>query len=165
MLQIQKWAARNMPITLALAKEIRMEVVFGTPSQNCIGSGVCMVMSRLPRRSGLWCPHAPAWISYEVNELKFRFVKSEVNREDAIPRLNSRFFLMRETFQLPQRAAMQLGLPTPWVRPGLYPLAETSKEWILSVGLNEDTGNKIQKKHTKSRAYKTGKLENLLQEE
>lgn len=166
MLHLQKWSAPSLPITLALAKEIRMEVVFGTPSQNCVGSGVCMIMNRLPRHKNLWCPHAPAWISYEEGRVRFRFVKSEVMREDAVTRLDSRFFLIRETVQMPRKLTTQFGLSSPWVKPGLYPMEENSREWILEVCLWEEL---LQVREQKSNAISGHRsfsaVRDLLQEE
>ena len=136
MLQQQKRAAPNLLMSLTQAREIRMEVVFGTPSQNCIGSGVCMVMHRLPVHQTLRCPHAPALISFERGRLIFRFSKSEVIREDALSRFGSRWFEVQESFQMPRYAARHLGLPSLWVLPGLYTIEETGNDWLLAFSLH-----------------------------
>jgi len=115
-----------------LKSEIRMEVVFGTPSQNCIGSGICMVMGRLPSIEILKCPHAPAWISYDQGLLRFRFSKSAVVREDAVRRLESPWFLVQEPFQLSGYTARRLGMISNWFSTGLFPVTETEKDWIIS---------------------------------
>lgn len=114
---------------------IRMEVVFGTPSQNCIGSGICMIMNRFPVGQQLRCPHAPAWINYEQGQLVFRFLKAETFREDAKVRLSSPWFLILESFQLPRHCARQLGLPAHWVSPGLYKVIEGPQDWVLKFQL------------------------------
>ena len=131
MLQQQKKLAPSLPIGLLHTREIRMEVVFGTPSQNCIGSGVCMVMNHLPLHWQLSCPHAPAWVSYEKGLLRFRFSKSETLREDAVSRLESPWFLVQESFQLSRYAARRLGLRSHWIPPGLYPVEESADCWVL----------------------------------
>ncbi len=117
------------------ASGIRMEVVFGTPSQNCIGSGICMVMNRLPYRQQLRCPHAPAWLSFEQGLLVFQFSKSEVLGKEAINRFASPWFLVQEPFQVPRHCARQLGLPALWVSPGLYKITETRMDWFLAFPL------------------------------
>jgi len=132
MMQNQNRLLPSLPLRSALRQEIKMEVVFGTPSQNCIGSGVCMVMSRLPRAQVLPCPHAPAWISYQPGRLVFRFQKTEVLREDSIRRFSTPFFLVNEAFYLPRIAARQLGLPSSCVPPGVYALEQTAKDWIIA---------------------------------
>jgi len=120
---------------LTQANVIRMEVVFGTPSQNCIGSGICMVMNRLPNRQQLRCPHAPAWLSFERGLLVFRFSKSEVLTEDAIRRFASPWFLVQEAFQVPQHCARQLGMPAQRVSPGVYKITNTRLDWLLAFQL------------------------------
>ncbi len=126
----QKQLVPSLPISLFQTKEIRMEVVFGTPSQNCIGSGICMVMNRLP--PNLRCPNAPVWVSYENGMLAFRFLKSEMLREDAQSRFESPWFFVEESFQLPRYTARRLGMTTHWVSPGLYPIGDTAKDWVLA---------------------------------
>ena len=59
----------SQPKQQGMAAGIRTEVIFGTPSQNCIGSGICMIMSRLPVRQPLRCPHTPAWIYFEQDRI------------------------------------------------------------------------------------------------
>jgi len=114
---------------------MRMEVVFGTPSQNCIGSGICMVMNRLPSRQQLRCPHAPAWLSFEQGLLVFRFPKSEVLSEEAILRFASPWFLVQEPFQVPRHCARQLGMPAQQISPGVYKIRETHLDWVLAFQL------------------------------
>lgn len=135
MLQHQNRLQPSLSMQRSLLHEIKMEVVFGTPSQNCIGSGVCMVMSRLPRTQALHCPHAPAWISYQSGRLDFRFRKNEVLREDAIRRFGSPFFLVNEAFCLPRLATRPLGLPSAWVSPGVYSIEHTALDWIIGFNL------------------------------
>ena len=135
MIQHQNRLQPSLPPQLMLRQEVRMEVVFGTPSQNCIGSGVCMVMSRLPRTRVLPCPHAPARVSYQSERLVFRFSKSEVTRKDALKHFGSSFFLVNEPFSLPVLAKRHLGLPGVWVQAGLYPIEQTAQDWIIGFKL------------------------------
>lgn len=137
MLQQQKHGSPSLPVSLAQIREISMEVVFGTPSQNCIGSGICMLMNRLPHHQQLQCPHAPAWISFVQGSLVFRFSKVEVTRKDAVSRFNDSWFLVEESFKLPRYSARHLGLPVEWVRPGMYAMEETPKDWILTFIIQE----------------------------
>jgi hypothetical protein len=131
MLKIQTLALPQLPITLVKPLEVKMEVVFGTPSQNCIGSGVCMVMHHLPQRYPLHCPHAPAYISYQGGMLLFRFMKTEMQRADACCRFEGSWFVVQEEFRMPKSTARRLGMPTEWVRPGMYLIEDTAKEWLL----------------------------------
>jgi hypothetical protein len=131
MLQQKKRIAPCIPLPLARSNEIRMEVVFGTPSQNCIGSGICMVMNRLPRLHALHCPHAPALVSCAKNALVFRFFKSDIQHDDARARFAGPWFPVQEAFTIPRHFARRLGLASEWISPGLYRIEETAKEWLL----------------------------------
>lgn len=131
MLKYQTLAPPPIPITLVSPLELRMEVVFGTPSQNCIGSGICMVMHHLPQRYPLYCPHAPALISYQQGQLIFRFVKAEIYRSDAADRFCGSWFEVNEEFRMPKSTAKRLGMPSEWVRPGSYLIEENAKEWQM----------------------------------
>ncbi len=135
MLQHFNRVAQPQLRSLTQANSLKMEVVFGTPSQNCIGSGICMVMNRLPNRQQLRCPHAPAWLSYEQGLLVFRFSKSEVLGEQAISRFASPWFLVQEPFQVPRHCARQLGIHMHWVSPGVYKITDTLLDWVLAFQL------------------------------
>jgi hypothetical protein len=128
----------SQPKQQGMAAGIRTEVIFGTPSQNCIGSGICMIMSRLPVRQPLRCPHAPAWIYFEQDQLVFRFSKSAMLREEVKSRFSTPWFLVMESFQLPRHFARQLGLPSSWVPPGLYKVTETNQDWFLTFQLKTE---------------------------
>jgi hypothetical protein len=135
MLQYQKRFMPSLPVSLAPTREIRMEVVFGTPSQNCIGSGVCMVMNRLPSHRTLHCPHAPAWISFDQDKVLFRFLKTEVVREDAVRRFDSPWFLVQEPFEIPRLTARSLGMSSNRVCPGVYTVEERAGDWVIAFNL------------------------------
>ncbi|MFM9951876.1 MAG: hypothetical protein ACKV1O_28355 [Saprospiraceae bacterium] len=135
--------ALNLPIAGALTHEINMEVAFGTPTQNCIGSGVCMIMNRLPRHRRLQFSHAPAWTSYKKENLMFRFPKLEIVREDEISRFNSQYFLVYESFHIPRHVALYLGQPSAWVGLGIYLMKETVKDWILAFRLKAPVRSKV----------------------
>ena len=60
-------------------REVEMEVVFGTPSRNCSGTGICMIASRLPQGHDIPCLHAPAIIHCDPgHEIVFRFRKQRL---------------------------------------------------------------------------------------
>lgn len=153
MLQQQKRVTQSLPISLAQTIEVKMEVVFGTPSQNCIGSGVCMLMNRFPRHKQLPCPHAPAWISFEYGQLVFRFSKAEVLRADVASRLDPPWFLVEESFPVPRCAVRHLGLPAQHVSPGIYRIVETNKDWFLAFPLARWSKSKRPVKYWKSRPW------------
>ena len=109
-----------------------MEVVFGTPSKNCSGSGICMISSRLPREYSIPCPHAPVIIHYVPNqELVFRFRKQHLSDKAVQAYFSAGLFRVEESFSLPQRLVQLWALPVNQISPGRYLLEEYSGEWRL----------------------------------
>lgn len=115
-----------------------MEVVFGTPSRNCSGTGICMIASRLPQGQDIPCPHAPAIIHCDPSghELVFRFRKQRLTDRVVQEYFSSSYFLVEEAFSLPQRLIRMWGLPMSSIPPGRYSLEEYSREWRLYFPLN-----------------------------
>ena len=126
------YQSKRPPLT-----EVEMEVVFGTPSQNCIGSGICMVMSRLPRQQSLRCAHTPAYISCQKGKLVFRFPKSKVMHDGAIGRLDKPWFEIKEAYQMPKHIARKLGTNIGAVACGIYPIVDRGDEWVLNLSCSE----------------------------
>lgn len=114
----------------AMLMEMEMEVVFGTPSQNCIGSGICMVMSRLPRYQKLKCAHAPARIEYRGGKLCFRFKKEDLEAPIR-QRLEKPCFEVLEPFQLPRLLVRKLGVDYQSIGKGYYPIIEHADDWVI----------------------------------
>lgn len=109
-----------------------MEVVFGTPSRNCAGAGICMIANRFPQGYMIPCPHAPA-IIYCIpgQELVFRFRKHHLCDRAVQAYFSAGDFLVEEDFALPQRLIRQWGLPAEKIPPGRYSMEEYSREWRL----------------------------------
>ena len=120
-------------------REVEMEVVFGTPSKNCSGTGICMIASRLPQGYLISCPHARVIIHCIPNqELVFRFRKNRLCDRVAQAYFSAGYFLVEESFALPQRLIRQWGLPVDKIPPGRYLLEESSREWRLYFSLQPD---------------------------
>jgi len=110
-----------------------MEVVFGTPSRNCSGTGICMIASQLPQGHIIPCPHAPAIIHCDPlgHELVFRFRKQRLPDMVVQDYFSSNIFVVEEAFSLPQRLIRMWDLPIGSIPPGRYFLEEYSREWRL----------------------------------
>lgn len=124
-----------LPAIVNAPLEIKSEVVFGSPSQNCLGTGICMVMHRLPRLYTVSCPHAPAWFSYEEGGLLLRFPKQSVLDERALAVFDSPWFCVEERFKLPKYMVRGLHLPSGWGKPGLYRIEQSRHNWYIHIGL------------------------------
>ena len=132
----QTKAAPSLLFGTVLIREVEMEVVFGTPSKNCSGAGVCLIAGRFPEGYKIACPHAPAHIHFlPGNEIVFRFRKK--NLDDHIVRsyFNRKYFTVEESFQLPKPLVERWNLSTGCIPAGRYPLEEYSREWRLYFSL------------------------------
>ncbi|MCS6929732.1 MAG: hypothetical protein NZM43_09565 [Saprospiraceae bacterium] len=120
------------PVSVPI-REAEVEVIFGTPSRNCEGSGICMVTGRFPNGYTVSCPHAPAIIycEQEREELVVRFQKRHLT-EAVLKRLTeSEMFLVEEPFCIPRQLVQRWGLPNRYIPAGRYPVEVYSKEYRL----------------------------------
>ncbi len=130
---------KTAPPGLLLAppvREVEMEVVFGTPSKNCSGAGVCMIAGRFPEGYQIACPHAPAIIHFlPGNELVFRFRKKHLNPDLVRRYFSAKRFVVEEPFRLPAQLVEQWKLPVRTVPAGYYAAEEYTQEWRLYFNL------------------------------
>lgn len=116
-----------------------MEVVFGTPSRNCAGTGICMIANRFPQGHTVSCPHAPVIIHCDPgHELVFRFRKQRLSERIVQTYFSTDLFLVEEAFSLPQRLIRMWGLPVGKIPSGRYLVEEYSTEWRLYFPLKAD---------------------------
>lgn len=134
-----KAASLHLLSGATLIREVEMEVVFGTPSKNCSGAGICLIANRFPKGYAIACPHAPASIHLvSSRELVFRFRKRSLS-ETAVARFfNRRYFQVEESFLLPKHLVRMWRLSAASVNPGQYLLEEYSQEWRLYFPLQPD---------------------------
>ncbi len=113
-------------------REVEMEVVFGTPSKNCAGAGICLIAGRFPDTYKIPCPHAPAIIHFLPDgELVFRFRKNRLTDPGLRAYFQTNNFRVEEAFDLPKRLIQRWQLPVTQVPAGNYLLEEYSREWRL----------------------------------
>lgn len=130
----------------ALIRDVEMEVIFGTPSKNCSGAGICLIANRSTRWETITCPHAPAIIHcLPDQELVFRFRKRHLSSEAVQAFFKDNKFLVEECFRLPIRLVRQWALPFGQIQPGCYLLEEYSQEWRLYFPIN--ALNTLHRKH------------------
>lgn len=116
-------------------EEVKMEVVFGSPSKHCAGLGICMIYHHDPMlKHTIQCPSFIAFLSPTPNlSLRFRFPKAGYTDERVAARLATDFFLVEERFYIPRSLASAWHLPSVWAAPGSYPVLETPQEWLLQI--------------------------------
>lgn len=126
-------------ITNEKIKEANAEVVFGAPSKNCSGSGICLVVGRQHLKNmKIRCASYSAKISFHANEtLYFEFEKSTLlDGSIGCHQLFYSHFLVEESFSIPLHISSKLGFRRRlWVLPGSYPIVDGfhSKKIILKV--------------------------------
>jgi len=117
----------------SIVHKAEVEVVFGTPSRNCEGSGICMVTERFPIGYTVPCPHTRAIIycDTESRELVFRFPRRHVTEQIERRFFAGSFFVVEEPFPIPLRLRRKWGIEGKCVPQGRYPLECYSVEWRI----------------------------------
>ncbi|NUO02186.1 MAG: hypothetical protein HUU01_16390 [Saprospiraceae bacterium] len=119
-----------------LNREIKAEVVFGTPSKHCAGAGICMVSISSARTRIISCPCTVAWVSStDPQWLQFRFEKSCLQQHIVDGHFSGQEFLVEEPFHVPLRLVRQLGLIAHSGQPGVYPVIEEENNWLIRIRL------------------------------
>lgn len=140
MVALAKSGVQKAPRFSTVIREAEMEVVFGTPSRNCEGSGICMVTGRFPPGYSIPCPHARVIIYCDIDaeELVFRFPKRYLS-DDIIKRFFSKnYFTVEESFRIPLQLVRRWRLPGRYIPAGCYPIELYSREWRLYFPLPQD---------------------------
>lgn len=114
-------------------REAEVEVVFGTPSRNCEGSGICMVTGRFPPGYTISCPHARAilYCDEQNRELVFRFPKRYLSARAKERLFTDEKFLVEEPFRIPLKLVRQWKLPGRYIPTGRYLIEVYSNEFRL----------------------------------
>ena len=113
--------------------KVKSEVVFGSPSQNCSGSGICFVAAYRPYRPLRWsCPRTLSLLS---SDNPYRF-SMHFRREDLSPDLqqkyfNSPVFCIEEPVMLAKSLCKSLGLAHETLPRGTYPIYENEAGWTI----------------------------------
>lgn len=112
--------------------ETAAEVIFGTPSKYCQGVGICRILSRAPKWAQLTCPHVPAHLSLSASGwLRLRFDRGSMPEPVARRYFGQPFFQIDEPCALPSRFRLLPHTAPCILQPGLYPILQTEKDWII----------------------------------
>jgi hypothetical protein len=123
----------------APVQEIVTEIVFGTPSKNCEGVGICRMLG--PNYIGdrqILCPHAPAYLGLDVvrNVMTVRFPKIHITRQMVARHFYKRLFKVTESYRVPARFTRAFGIRQMLtIHEGIYAVKETREDWILVFDL------------------------------
>jgi hypothetical protein len=126
----------------AVGKQIRIhaEVVFGSPSKNCDGYGVCVLVSQIYAQQ-YKCSSYPCLIIYEKKEdlIVLELKKEQVPTLTTIKFLDNRSsFFVEEHYQLPRMLLKEMGLKGAFsILKGNYPIIESKLKWKIQIPLKQ----------------------------
>lgn len=114
---------------------VRAEVVFGTPSKNCSGNGICLLSKYRPERPlRLQCPSVRGSIranpSHRVVMLQFDTAQLPASVADR--HLSGSHFVVEEPFSIPISILKSVGVSGRIaIAPGLYKLYHLKKSVVI----------------------------------
>lgn len=121
--------------------QVSAEVVFGSPSKNCDGYGVCMLTSRkdtLIKKSRCPVTLCDAFFFKDTQELILRIEKKYLSELVSAKFLEvSQSFLMEEAYRLSPIFLRKGGMDGPWViRAGNHRIQEQKTYWEIRLSIN-----------------------------
>ena len=119
-------------------KECMAEIVFGTPSKNCEGVGICrMIGPNFQVGKAIICPHVPGYLTLDAgrNILSVRFPKKHLSIEMVARHFCKRLFKVTESYRVPVYISRMLGIAQSiQILEGQYAVRETMHDWIVVFG-------------------------------
>lgn len=120
--------------TVEEVEGIKANVVFGKISKDCAGIGICKVtVNSAARDTKSNCPAAKAIISKDhYGQIAFYFKLNSMCTKCKNKFFDRDYFLVGESFLLPQAITMSLGLRNPVIEAGEYPMVKM-KDYICVI--------------------------------
>lgn len=113
--------------------KLKSEIIFGSPSTGCKGSGVCKVVPASIPVQDWKCPHALAWIYLLDNaKIRFEFIRSSMSEQQYKRYFRWQLFQVYEPYPMPIFIEKKLKVKQNLiVLPGIYPVIETPHVLIV----------------------------------
>lgn len=110
-----------------------VDVIFGCPTQSCVGNGICVIIDHRALPSGS-CPRVRA--SAGVNacgSLQLLFEKGRLSAEIRQKYFSKRIFTVDEMYRVPPflLAKFRLTLTQEHIPPGEYPITSTPSHYLV----------------------------------
>lgn len=124
----------------AVGKQIRIhaEVIFGSPSKNCDGYGVCVLVSQIYAQQ-YKCSSCPCLITYEKKE---NLIVLELRKDQVSARIAEKClqlqpsFLVEENYPLSRILLNEMGLKGSYsILKGNYTIIESPLKWSILIPL------------------------------
>ena len=104
-------------------KIIDSQVVFGTPSRDCSGSGICKLYTiHAAKRLHIACEMVPARLAASGKDLHLSFSEADCTESLRQKQFKGLHFLVEEAFQLPSWLTQKLNIPAAFITAGGYPI-------------------------------------------
>lgn len=102
-------------------KIIDSQVIFGTPSRDCSGSGICKVYTiHAAKRLQIACEMVPARLAVSDQDLLISFSEADCTESLRQKQFGDIHFWIEEAFQLPGWLAQKLAIPAAFISAGRY---------------------------------------------
>ncbi len=104
-------------------KIIDSQVVFGTPSRDCSGSGICKLYTiHAAKHLHIACEMVPARLAASGKALHLSFSEADCTESLRQKQFKGLHFLVEEAFQLPSWLTQKLNIPAAFITAGGYPI-------------------------------------------
>lgn len=112
----------NGPVAVQKMPEIiDSQVVFGTPSRDCSGSGICKLYTiHAAKRLQIACEMVSARLAVSDQDLLISFSEAECSESLKQKQFRDMHFWIEEAFQLPRWLAQKLEIPAAFIPAGRY---------------------------------------------
>lgn len=102
-------------------KIINSQVIFGTPSRDCSGSGICKIYTiHAAKRLQIACEMVPARLAVSDQDLLISFSEADCTESLRQKQFRGIHFWIEEAFQLPVWLAQKLDIPATVIPSGGY---------------------------------------------
>ena len=111
-------------------------IVFGMPSRDCAYHGICRIEPEEANRNKTNPGMSFAKIFWDQNtQLNFAFSKASIQLETLKKNFGSGYFIVIESYHIPEFVCRALGVEKLVVEPGLYPIHESDDTIYTQIGV------------------------------
>lgn len=125
-------------------EEIMLEVIFGTPSKQCRGLGICMIVEpKYLQGKTTKCPRFPGYFQLDTARkmLLARFNGMYLSSQMIARHFSEGLFKVTEHYKVPERICRMLGAGGGLIiGEGSYKVARNGTDWVVVFDMPEPAG-------------------------
>jgi hypothetical protein len=111
---------------LEASVSVKAEIVLGSPKSKCSGVGICRLLASGSGKT-FPCPvHSVEVIGCAGNQMKIIFDKAQLGPSVLEKHFEGGYFCMEDDYIIPRDMAKILNMQKRWIRPGIYPVRQSS---------------------------------------